>query len=106
MGQQSKEHLPRPAAEIEEALSPVEPALGYHPGHEFLRVRNTEVRVKGRCRLKDRAHPQSGLPCLSYFSDLGAKRCPGRIMPISALCGRARAQENYVGQKVLAVLQL
>ena len=27
MGQQSNEHLPRPAAEVEEALSPVEPAL-------------------------------------------------------------------------------
>ena len=56
MRQQSKEHLPRPAAQIEEALSPIEPALGYHPVQEFLRVRNTEVGVEGRCRLKDRPH--------------------------------------------------
>ncbi len=46
MRQQSKEHLTRPAAQIKEALSPIEPALGYHPVHEFLRVRNTEVRVE------------------------------------------------------------
>ena len=30
MGQQSNEHLPRPAAEVEEALSPVEPAGQAH----------------------------------------------------------------------------
>lgn len=41
MRQQSKEHLHRPAAQIKGALSPIEPALGYHPVHKFHRVRNT-----------------------------------------------------------------